>query len=434
MSAYTAAVTEPDRATGRLRAWYAGGLIVAALVLGGSTVPGHWSDHVLWLLSLPALGVALFTPAPRLGRLIGILAAGVPIVYGLQLAGAVIHFGADPVELVVGHGAVPGTRDMDSTIESFAYALVYIWLFYFFAGISTSGQKTLISFLLIGAFVTFLVAFFQYISRSGASGIGFLPFDANAGFFANRNHFAALIYLVTPFLISHMIETNRLLPWIAIGITVFFQFVVGSLAGAGLSIFAATFSFLVIANRGRRHFLFLGIAIGLGIALLVWNFDRLYGDEHLREFGRLVFYQNTLVAIAAYLPFGSGLGTFQLVYASFIQPEGIFSQYVNHAHNDWLELLLEGGALSLALILLYLSALVMQWKYARESGMRRAALCAIVFLLLHSLVDYPLRTMAIGVAFVAFNAIYFHRPSQGSRKMAMKVRVGGQDRYLATDV
>ncbi len=419
--------------TTRLLNWYAGGLILAALILGGGTTTGLWSDHIVQFLCLPALGFALFRPAPRLGRMIGLLPFGVLIAFVLQLAGTLAHIGTDPLDMVAGNGLLPGTRAMDQTIENLSYALVYILLFYFFSGLSKSGQKTLVSFLLIGTFIAALVAFFQYISTRPAESLGFLPFDASAAFFANRNHFGTLIFISIPFLISHLFEVNRKLPWVAIFFVIFFQFVIGSLAGAGLSIFAVGFSFLIIANRGRRHFFLLGIAICVSLAMLAWNFNRLYGDEHLREFGRLVFYKNTLTAIAEYIPFGSGFGSFRLVYASFIQPEGIYHRFVNHAHNDWLELLLEGGALSLLLMAIYTIALVRQWKHARDSGLSRSALCAIIFILLHSVVDYPLRTMAIGVIFMALNAIYFYRPSRIERAASMKVRVGGVDRYLSAE-
>jgi len=45
------------------------------------------------------------------------------------------------------------------------------------------------------------------------------------------------------------------------------------------------------------------------------------------------------------------------------------------------------------------------------SPLRRAALLALLFLLVHSLVDYPLRTMALVTVFAMLNGIYFSTPS-----------------------
>jgi len=43
-----------------------------------------------------------------------------------------------------------------------------------------------------------------------------------------------------------------------------------------------------------------------------------------------------------------------------------------------------------------------------------AALCSIAFLLVHCLVDYPLRTVAMVASFALFNAIYFSQPEKFS--------------------
>jgi hypothetical protein len=39
--------------------------------------------------------------------------------------------------------------------------------------------------------------------------------------------------------------------------------------------------------------------------------------------------------------------------------------------------------------------------------LQRLALLSIVVILLHSLVDYPLRTMAVAMIFAFFNALFF---------------------------
>jgi hypothetical protein len=40
--------------------------------------------------------------------------------------------------------------------------------------------------------------------------------------------------------------------------------------------------------------------------------------------------------------------------------------------------------------------------------LQKAAALAVLFILVHSIVDYPLRTMAVAVAFMFFHAILFH--------------------------
>ena len=62
------------------------------------------------------------------------------------------------------------------------------------------------------------------------------------------------------------------------------------------------------------------------------------------EGARIPFAHNTITAAKAYMPFGSGVGTFVSVYPGF-EPahDAISNVYANHAHNDLLEVWLEGG-------------------------------------------------------------------------------------------
>jgi O-antigen ligase len=77
--------------------------------------------------------------------------------------------------------------------------------------------------------------------------------------------------------------------------------------------------------------------------------------------------------------------------------------YVNHAHNDLAELWLEAGWALPVVVLPLLAAFVFAgWEAWRGVpglspamlGLRRAAWIALLLVLLHSLVDYPLRTTA----------------------------------------
>ena len=59
---------------------------------------------------------------------------------------------------------------------------------------------------------------------------------------------------------------------------------------------------------------------------------------------RIPFARNTIEAAKAYMPFGSGLGTFVPVYGMFEKPaDAMANTFANRAHNDVLEFWLEGG-------------------------------------------------------------------------------------------
>ncbi len=113
----------------------------------------------------------------------------------------------------------------------------------------------------------------------------------------------------------------------------------------------------------------------------------------------------TLQAASTNLPLGTGLGTFVAVYQMFAPRTLLGETYVNHAHDDWLELWLEGGVPALVVAFLFLCwyviASVRVWRNDSDGGEKIdwALACAgsiVIFLLLvHSVLDFPLRTFAM---------------------------------------
>jgi O-Antigen ligase len=125
---------------------------------------------------------------------------------------------------------------------------------------------------------------------------------------------------------------------------------------------------------------------------------------------RVVFSRRTYDAALAFMPFGSGLGTFVSIYAGRERvQDALPNTYANHAHNDYLELWLETGVPGLLLLAAVLTWLVWRslqaWRRpatgaeAIDHWLARAASVAVVLLLLHSALDYPLRTGAAMVVF-----------------------------------
>jgi O-antigen ligase len=107
--------------------------------------------------------------------------------------------------------------------------------------------------------------------------------------------------------------------------------------------------------------------------------------------------------LADYAPFGSGLGTFQDLYKWYEDPTIVSSTFVNHAHNDLLELLIETGVFGLAalgaFLIWYVPRAWRLWAGDRRLPYALAASVIIGVELLHSLVDYPLRTAAMSSLF-----------------------------------
>ncbi|WP_339084573.1 O-antigen ligase family protein [Hyphomicrobium sp. ghe19] len=273
--------------------------------------------------------------------------------------------------------------------------------------------------------------FFDYTNPSEA-----------VGFFANRNHFAALLYCLTVFASAWLIDAGlngrkrlfepaALLPLIAgfvvILILIAAQLVARSRAGLGLTMAALLFAWPLANFDLRREtglqagkVLVAAVALSL-IFALQFAFLRIlerFGADTLDD-ARWPFARNTFEAARAFMPFGSGMGTFVDVYGMFEPRENVFAAYANHAHNDILELALEAGLPGLFLMAAFGAWIL--WRcfdlWRRPTAMasatdilwERAALLVVVLLIAHAVVDYALRTTAIAVVF-AFSCALLVRP------------------------
>ena len=100
-----------------------------------------------------------------------------------------------------------------------------------------------------------------------------------------------------------------------------------------------------------------------------------------------------------FLPLGSGMGSFVQTFAQAAGPLFQRGEYVNHAHNEYAQWWLEGGLLALAAALAVLAMLswigmtLLRERHHRPLGV--VAWLALCALLLHSLVDFPLRTLSL---------------------------------------
>ena len=243
------------------------------------------------------------------------------------------------------------------------------------------------------------------------------------GFFANRNHLASFLLVALPFALISGAATlrrrDRRTSTLWFG-ALFAGLVVVALAAirsrAGITVFApvlliSLLAAWIAAGRGRPGPGLLVLVGSIGAALTVVAVLALppilarFDTEGAPE---VRFERWPLIAETAqtYLPLGSGIGSFDAVYRS-IEPLGeLDSTFFNQAHNDYVETWLEAGWLGIGLILAFLiwyaQRSLAAWKAppSREWDLQRAASIGIGVLLVHSIVDYPLRTTTLAVVFV----------------------------------
>ena len=258
--------------------------------------------------------------------------------------------------------------------------------------------------------------------------------DAAVGLFSNRNHHAIFLASLLPLIAYVALTTQarasgRLVVLAAcLGGAIFsvpLILATGSRAGALLAILALVSTGIlwaaraVLADRAkgrglgrRKRALVVGGAVALigalGLAYVASRslaFERLFTEQLDSEL-RVRLFPQLWRMVWDYFPVGTGYGTFELAYKVSEPMEFLDLQYLNQAHNDLLQFLIEGGVAGAALLLVFGLWFVLRgWRAgarfisqskARGSiGVAPFAWISLAILLLGSLGDYPLRTPSI---------------------------------------
>jgi len=257
------------------------------------------------------------------------------------------------------------------------------------------------------------------------------------GMIANRNHFALLLaigLLIAPMWGVGTGSTSRVRAPVALGIVLLLVLTIlasGSRAGIALGVVALVLG-LLMSRRGvkaalRRYPRWTLPAIGAGIVALIAIFvlasvaagraasiDRLFVDDTdagIRSRGL----PTVIAIIRTYFPFGSGLGSFNPIFRLHEPFALLKPTYFNHAHNDFLEVVLTAGLPGLLLlvagIVWWACRSVAAWR--DEAVMPRLGSATLLLILLASIVDYPARTPLV-MAIATIAAIWLGAAKSGN--------------------
>lgn len=376
--------------------------LVVCLLVGGGTDKGISSDLVLQMLALPFI-FAFFMQFPS-NNVEWPTNAFVAAILALMLCHLIPTFGFNGRAFLV---SVDGGHGLDSLVM----VLVWIGVFHAVTQIRGESQAVLFLYVLAAMLLNLVFSFVQFSSAGFAEAAQFLPYKINAGFFENENHLAALFYVCVPMIIvlSHRIGI-RFLEVPILAALVGFQFVIGSRAGLVLIVISIALSYAVFSRRKWASVGLTAATVALG-CYLAWHFAPEWWSKG-GPLSRTVFTERAWQAALDHFPVGVGFGNFQLIYPSYETAGIIVSDYVNHAHNDYLELFLEGSLLAVLLIVCYFGFLAKKCFKGDLTDIQTAAVLGISFLLVHSFADYPLRTLGLGVVFAVLNAILFSTHSK----------------------
>lgn len=387
-------------------------LPLIVLSLSGIVKRGIATEHrfALWLLAgAAAIPLLQLIPLPPL--IWSSLPGRDQLALALDLAG-------------LPQGWLPLTLTPDATWRSFLALLPPLAMFLAMLTVSPVYRQRLVQAVIGLTVVAICLGAAQLASGGERLYLWATTAPGNVtGFFANRNHLATLCLVGIPFATVLSVgamrrggPNTRLSLWapaLYVVLAVLALGVIRSRAGVilfgpvlGGSLIAAW----IAAGRGRPRPALMGLVTGIAMAItvvgafalapLLARFDTQGASE-----GRFENWPVVVEAADTYLPLGSGIGSFDPVYRSVEPLERLDPTYFNQAHNDYLETWLEAGWSGAALIIAFLIWFGRRAWTAWRSGvstqrdLQRAASIAIGAVMLHSVVDYPLRTAAMATIF-----------------------------------
>lgn len=272
-----------------------------------------------------------------------------------------------------------------------------------------------------------------------------------SGTFANRNHFALFLALGCLLAPVWAFLGGRSPSWrgpVALGLALLFVLTIaatGSRAGIVVGVFALGAGLWIVRQGIRRAMaryprwafpavfaaipgviaIFVLFAIAAGRAASI---ERMFTSDTAQDM-RTRGLPTVLEMIKTYFPAGSGFGGFDQVFRIHEPFALLKPTYFNHAHNDFLEIILEGGIAGAALLAAALAWLayagLRAWRAGSGTrhGLPKAGAVVLLLILIASAFDYPARTPMM-MAIIVLAATWLSESAVASRASALPQ--GGQ--------
>lgn len=422
--------------------------LVVAMTFGGG--PGG-QDLPFWAISLT--GLLLLVSGVAAGWLVGF--QSLPLLFRIAVGAAVAlpFFQLIPlppalwqslpgnglrVEILTAFGLgshwLPLSITPADTAYSAVMALCMLGLFLGLLALPESKLRGLLWLVVLVIAAGVVLGLVQY-SSNGTLGHLYRRshYGSLTGFFANKNHMGLTLACVIP--LAYVLLKPRLdalkgavgalaILWLAV-----LALLVATNSRAGIVLgLLAIFLTCLYQYPGRRIRVTLVSAAAVGVLLAIAAFVPAIG-EVVDRFGqsgedvRIGFFERTVPLMQQYGWLGSGLGSFTDVYLPTEALGWVTPLYLNAAHDDFVQIVIEAGMPGI-LVLILLAAAVAKAAFPLVARRLRPAaggkktvqpdaallwLGLVIILLfgLHSIVDYPARRIASLVLLVLGLALVF---------------------------
>lgn len=425
--------------------------LLLCLVLGGSS-QAIWGNALLQLLALGILAWSGLTSqaqplAPDGRRLLLLIAAGLLLIFAQLFPLPPAVWASLPGRDIIAQGfhlldmPLPWLPVSQAPYDTMTTALTLLPPLALVVGmLRLPYWRTSWMFAAIVAATALSIVLGVLQVSSGSAGWYFYQWTnlgVAVGTFANGNHFATLLLAAVPVIAALAIPLRGKKPkhgrqsvGPTLVIAVASLLVVGLVINGSMAMFvigpavAAATAMMILRLSPRRRRQGLALAVGLlaaaGAVLLVAGRSMPGWGMGAPLETRQEYWRVSLDAMRDQWLTGSGFGTFAQTYRRYENPDIADRWFTNHAHNDYLELVLEGGlpaALLLAVFLLWwLGRARHAWRTESATVEQRAAAIASAAILAHSLFDFPLRTAGISALFAVCLALLAGAAGAASRR------------------
>ncbi len=240
------------------------------------------------------------------------------------------------------------------------------------------------------------------------------------GPYVNHNHYAGLMEMLFPIALVAALTRHVSGRWksFAVAAAIFMAstiFLSGSRGGmVAFLVQMVVLGAFVGFQKNRRTALLVGVVLAIITCLMLWlggealtsRVASIHTEARTELAGglRLTIDHDGLRMAAKAPVLGWGLGTFSTVYPQF---RTFFTdKFINQAHNDYLQLLVEGGVAGFALMVWFLTVMfrsalrkIGDWTLDYNGAVALAALLGCIGILVHSFVDFNLQVPANAALF-----------------------------------